>query len=1039
MPRQPHQRIHSVLLLAWTVLVCSQFPIGTTVVAAETLAPRNGVAILKDALPGADSATADAVAETLRCEGFEITWLSADEVCDPAKLSPERFFLYVVPNLRSYPVAGENALLGYLQAKGNLLVLGETPFDKPAWKHNDQWVDEVLVRESVAKDPSSHLASAKAPRSHLPPIETVAPGYKFYPLTKIASLKVVESQGILSTGEDFEQHGRTVASACYARPEGKGFECGYRWRWIPLIRAYDSDGVDRGAVVWLTLNQASRQFLPEGFEDAARRLRGDNRGDRQGLHQTPPLEGSVCAVCSVSDPATLQQMARSGVFDAMVRRIRDGLFLSYAGSQHFSCWPGEKVKLGAVAINHGSQRAEVRVRIRVCPGMSQTPVFQKETAIELDAGQYRKQTFGWTPTRFDADRYIVTTELLRDGVPIDVIEHELGVLSTEEPSRDDFVRVEGDNFRLRGKKWYPVGANYWPQYAIGLEPDDYTYHWLAPGFYNPEEVERDLRRLKSLGANFLLVRAGTQHEGRNLLDFLRRCKNHDIYVMLFLYSHVITDEPHYFQGVMMPFHFQEDVVATFLRETRLADNPTIMGYDLIWEPSGWVFAGRVGMFNWPDPTPYRQRWDSYWHTWIVDRYGSVANAETDWGVPAPRIGDRVTSPSYQQFSNDGPWRVMVAAYRRFMDDLMSRFWNDAVQRLRRLDPNHLVSFRQGNLGAMDFTLTATPKYVDFFSMEGYSFKANESGAAAAGFTTRYLHFLTKKKPIIWVEYGSSAWDRAAMKPGEKQMAAQAKTIEMIHREAFANGANGIAPWWWPGGYRISEQSDYGLINPDGTARPSTEVLRKYAILFQTPRAYPAPQTWFTMDRDSHAGSHWYITFNEGAEAYKKAIAAGKKLGVRTSGTGTTSADTPLLAVGNTQYNGKNPPKYLDAEFNWFKIKIGDGPWVDVRNGEKLCVPKDTPITAAASVGNLQEAIWLTPASAADKPGAVYLVSTAASTLEVKRPIVEDTAWQEDAEFGNGFLLSEGVSEETPVELHMMAAGRARFGEKLRFVLIPSTL
>jgi len=85
--------------------------------------------------------------------------------------------------------------------------------------------------------------------------------------------------------------------------------------------------------------------------------------------------------------------------------------------------------------------AKVRVRIRVCPKNSQNAVFQDGAAMMLNGGQYGKQSFEWTPKQFAADRYVVTTELLRDGKLIDVISHELGVLPSEKNSRDDYEAV----------------------------------------------------------------------------------------------------------------------------------------------------------------------------------------------------------------------------------------------------------------------------------------------------------------------------------------------------------------------------------------------------------------------------------------------------------------------------------------------------------------------------------------------------------------------------------------------------------------------
>ena len=94
------------------------------------------------------------------------------------------------------------------------------------------------------------------------------------------------------------------------------------------------------------------------------------------------------------------------------------------------------------------------------------------------------------------------------------------------------------------------------------------------------------------------------------------------------------------------------------------------------------------------------------------------------------------------------------------------------------------------------------------------------------------------------------------------------------------------------------------------------------------------------------------------------------------------------------------------------------------------------VFARASVGNLQEATWLTPESTKGKPGAVYLAATAGSGLPLMQAIEEDTPWLKDALFGDGFLLTNGISEETKVELQMTAEGRAWFGEKWQFTLVP---
>jgi hypothetical protein len=1169
------------------------------VVAAEV--PRSRVAILNDDLPGMERPVTDAVADALRRAGFEVTSLSADQACDPAVLSAGKFFLYVIPNAKSYPAPGAKVLAGFLQGRGHLLVLGGSPFGSPLWKHRGRWVDRAFAKQAVAtvkpdrilfdfdgarqptgwsqrgpggqpdsvevvpqgadgtagclkmtitynrgasrgwsaalpnagvkghgllcfwakgdgqteqlavrlvegkggndrgiamiritsnwayyvlrpedfralgqadpataKSLSFELTDAKLnswmpeardrwtegphtvyvdqigiapdPFSDLgdlavepfPLIETISPGYKVFPLRDIAALKVRANQAILDAELSLATPAATFS--CYCRPEGKGLAHGYRWRWIPLVDALDTLGHQRGTAAWMLLNQAPLNEGPE-FEDAA--LRGAFHDVDRFLHQPSPAEGSILAVCAIADPAGLKAIAQTGLLGTLAQRMRDGVFLSHAGSEEFSYWPGEDVSLGAKVVNYGTAPAVIRVRVRVTPLAGGSPVFKAESELGVEPGQKAVVRFPWPAPRLDCDRYTVTTELMRDGKPIDAIAHEMGVLSTWKPARDEFITAHDGEFWLRGRPWRPVGINYWPRSAIALESLDYTYHWLAPGYYDPEQVEQDLSQLESLGANLVCIRANYRTDRRTLLDFLRRSRNHGIYVFLFAQTHRVTDEPHYFQGIMMPICFQQQAVAEFIRGLRLADNPTIFAWDTIWEPANWVFCGATSAHGWRETTPYRQRWDTAWARWIDERYGSLAAAEADWGMAAPRLEGRVTSPSEVQFTKDGPWRVMVCAYRRFMDNLMSRKWNDATRALRQLDPNHLISYRQGALPPQDFTLTATPKYVDFFAMEGYKFPPGPAGANVAGFVNRYVHFATRGKPYFWAEFSADAWDRASMQPTAAKLADQAQCHELIYHACLANGARGAMPWWFAGGYRVCEQSDFGITNSDGTLRPSGELFRDYASRFRAAGSYPAADTWFTMDRESHAGSHPYFAFHDGAAAFEVAAAQGKKLGIRTPGTGTTSADAPLVAVGNMPYNGHNPPKYLDAEFNWFRIKAGDGPWIEVTDGATICVPKNTPITAAASVGNLQEAAWLTPTGAQGKPGAVYLASTAASGLTLKQAIDRDTAWQEDATFGESFALSQGVAAQTPVVLQMTAEGRAWFGEKLRFTLVPS--
>ena len=586
------------------------------------------------------------------------------------------------------------------------------------------------------------------------------------------------------------------------------------------------------------------------------------------------------------------------------------------------------------------------------------------------------------------------------------------MLDTRPADPSEFIRVSGSDFVLNGQKWYPVGVNFWPLYVSGMDQDDFWAGWLRSAYYEPELVEEDLLRMKSLGINLVSIQANDPQYYRNLLDFTRRCAAHGIYVNLFC-------------GLASPLAFREQPLREFIETARLADNPTIMAYDTIWEPGNYVFQG-----------DRRAGWDSAWRAWVIEQYGSIEAAEVDWQFQGRRDSQqRLTSPPDQHFREDGPWRVMMAAYRRFMDDATSRRWNQAHRKLREMDPHHLISFRQGNTLPHDFVFTGTPKHIDFICPEGYSIPHSELGHFAAGFITKYVHFTTRGKPIVWSEFGQSVWDPKTMSPSPARIDEVAKYHQLFYQMALESGANGTVPWWWPGGYRVGEQSDYGIVHPDGTPRPAGELITRYGPRLRQDRAWPEPTVWFTMDRDAHAGGYWYVCFNTGAEAYRQAIAAGEHLGIRSEGTGATSANVSRIAVGNRPYTGQNPSKYLNGEFNWLQVRDASGRWVDAEQDATIDVKQGEAVVARISVGNTHETLWLAPDADPAPAGTVVLGTTPASQLSGLWPLPADTPSLADADFQQ-ITLATDIRQSTRVELRMAVIGFGTFGEKRAWTLRP---
>jgi hypothetical protein len=140
-----------------------------------------------------------------------------------------------------------------------------------------------------------------------------------------------------------------------------------------------------------------------------------------------------------------------------------------------------------------------------------------------------------------------------------------------------------------------------------------------------------------------------------------------------------------------------------------------------------------------------------------------------------------------------------------------------------------------------------------------------------------------------------------------------------------------------------------------------------------------------------------------------------------------------MAVGNQLCNGKNPPKYLNAEFNWLLIQNAAGQWVEATDGCNIAVSPAGPVKARVSVGNTQEATWLASQGNAAQPGDVVLQTTEASELRGHWPLRLETGYLADADFGE-IILAERVTRSTKVELRMAVERRTGFGERRTFTL-----
>jgi hypothetical protein len=810
-------------------------------------------------------------------------------------------------------------------------------------------------------------------------LDGISPQYKLFPVTSCASVCANPQQALVRNAA---LPAVTNLFSCVPRSQGTGIEKGRKARFVPLVQARDKDGNFAANAAWLFIDKGAAyrgSWACFGF-------------NQKELYRDKALAGTVAD---------------------LARRMQDGVFLYDGGSQYYVYFQGESVKLGAEVVNFGMQvSAPLTVRISVTSEGAKEAAYQKEFTIEASSGKSQSVSDTWNPGASTGRSYSVRTELVRDGKVVDVLAHELHVWEPKPLAKRSYITAKDGDLWLNGQKWRAHGVNYMPSCGVACDDWEYFHEYVGTRAYDPDIIDADLSRISRMGMNMVSVFVCfPHHRSRNVVDLLMRCEKYGLKVNLGLRHRAD------------PMNFDWAEVKEMIESLRLAEHDSLFAYDLAWETHWGNYLGRF---------------DAEWERWVVERYGSVANAEKDWGVPIPRNGNKVARPGDGQLGKDGEWRGMVAAYRRFADDFSSQKHGAAVRLIKSSDPHHLTSFRMGFAG----NPVEQPNYpYDFRAFKSLDLIEPETyGGAYAGnpgqgsFAAAYARYAAPGRPVFWAELGVSIWDGSNFSGTPPKTKEQVSFYERMYDMILKSHSSGSAGWFWPGGYRFDEKSDYGVINPDGSWRPVSEVIKKYSAPMTAPRDRPAVDHWITIDRDADARGLVGIYARVQGEFWQ-AVQAGKFPGLRDEGTGMDSTNVPLKAVGNTDYNGNNPPKYLNAEFNYVRVKDADGKWVDVQNGVRIKVKAGAPVVCRASAGNTQSATWISPAKAKGVKGAVYLSTVPGTEVQSRGPITADTPCFADAEIPE-FVLSQSVNKETKVILQMTAEGRAWFGEKVDVILTP---
>lgn len=809
----------------------------------------------------------------------------------------------------------------------------------------------------------------------IPALDTLSPGYKFYECREVSNVQPYQVQ------RGIEKHPAPLPDMIrspHPRPTDIGYNRGRDWCWRPLLLATGEQGQWRGTPATLL------------------------------IHADGPYKGGVWASFAIDDPEWFLQAPHLNEIARVADRIKRDIFVIDAGSDYFRYFDDQDIRLGlrAISFNHNP---EIRVEFNISNAHNSSQRQAYTGWLQLKPGAVCNIEFDHPIDQWPEEGFNMRVEAF-DGET--VIYRQGRRLEAWRPhAKKNYITVEDGHFLHKGQPWRPHGINYMPSSGIGIEDGEVFEFWMSRQAYDPDIVQRDLSHIKELGFNAIsiFVYAWTIQD-QNLLDILCRAERLGLKVNLSLRPGTPMD---------FPWH----LVRQMIESHRLAEHDNIFAYDLAWEPYFGPHLWRTGL-------------DRQWEQWIVERYGSIENAEEDWDFAVPRDeAGQVTNPSQPQIDNDGPWFRMVAAYRRFLDTVLYKNYSEARRLVRTLDPHHAVSFRMTCAGDPTYKSDGSITYdfaclggaVDIFEPEAYGRIGDWQRVRPGCFTATYGRWANPQLPVMWAEAGVQTWDDFNKVNSPHLLDWQASYYRDVYRMLIESGADGVFFWWYPGGYRVNERSDYGIINPDGTDRPVTQVIRELGPKLLAAPLPPRIDAWLTFDRDKHPDGLTGV-YAELEDQYWTLLEQGRWPGLRTAGSGTTSLDCPMIAVGNTPCDGHNPPKYLDGAFDRVTILTGDDNPMDIKPGQTIACDADRPPTIAVTLTNLNEAEWIAPEQAGDQPGGVYLIM---ETPDSRReyPIPHSVKRFESVTLEKPAPPSGSAG---PLLMYLQARQRSPFGE--RFVV-----
>lgn len=883
----------------------------------------------------------------------------------------------------------------YLRKGGNLICLGGPAFTNVYEKAGDGYrFSRIMPGTNGANKDNESSADIN--------VDCLAPAYETFPITNVVNIISGPEQAILS------ECSYPIPADLFS-PSPRNYATGILnerlRRFIPLMEAIDEKGEVAGYPAFM--------MVLECFSE--------------NNHISDTSLGSVYASFGVNDAEFIGSKRVLNDIATVAAHMHRGIFLYGGGTDEYAYFEGEKWAVGAEVLSregifnnlNSSENYTVNVEIK----KGKKALYKKEyKAYEYNdefAVKYGMRSLfaeNWTPDE-DSGSFTATAELCKNGVVIDKLSHETIIYEFKPEKERKFMTAVGNDLYLDGEIWKCYGVNYMPSSGISLTGDEYE-KWISDAAFAPEVVEKDLRRIKDIGMNAvsLIVYCDVNADSNNLVYLMHLCEKNGIKAYLSIREH------------MEPMYYSEESREKFtqiITSKRLAEIDTVIGYDIAWETmptSTPSWCNREGMVKFQES----------WNEWLIDNYGSVEAAEKEWNYSIEKDADGDAQVIVHLKEVNDRNRNAIVAYRRWVSDISAEIFGRVVDDLHDVDPNHLVSCRMGmytgwptakevNVG---WEYSALAAALDIMGPEGYGYYSKwEDDFEGALFSVLYSRY-SCEKPLVWFEFGKDGWSGSNFDANDSaEIEEQGRYIRLVNRMLTESQSNGIFYWWYAGGYRNGEASDYGIINPDGSDRSATVALREYASEFLNGKPVELSEKPDKTKADAigYGAKGLYDVFRDNM---RETMSKGKVYGIIDSAEGTSSLDTSLEKLSKLN-NG--PVRNLNADFRRVYYKTeSNGEWKIIPEHGVITVKRNEKVYIKANVVNTGVAKWINSKNAKNTKGAVCVLigkerfDIPTDTLKHEMITVE----------GIEFSVSTGKN----MRMQMTADGRCDFGEIFKFTV-----